>query len=69
MRRNEEEGPGGPDPDYFDYDASGSLSVGGYNYTAADYRLTAAERAQWRRELKEREARRIPMGFQLPSTP
>jgi hypothetical protein len=32
----------------------------------ADYRMTAAERAEWKRCLKEKEARRIPLGFQLP---
>lgn len=33
----------------------------------AEYRMTTAERAAWRRYLKEKEARRITPGFVIPT--
>jgi hypothetical protein len=45
------------DPDYFDYETNG-IGVG----EAKTRDMTNAEKA----ELKRREAKRVPIGFQLP---
>ena len=43
-----------------------SIGIAGSNHHA-DYHITPAERAAWRRYLKEKEARRITPGFVIPT--